>query len=245
MFDQTFVENAARTRRPWSLAASLTLQAGLLTGALLLPLLHPEVPVLRIERPPVVWRAHVLPTRPEPVRIPSSGNIPLRPGVFRAPLPVVSQAGPRGPETIDAPETSGFIPSGPAVGAHLTSGFATLPPVVEPPKFSRPPAATTPTQPNPQPLRVSTSVQAALLTFGPKPPYPPLAQATRTQGVVRLTAHIAPDGTIANLRVISGHPLLIRAAVDAVQRWRYRPTLLNGLPVEVMTEIDVNFTLSR
>jgi protein TonB len=88
-------------------------------------------------------------------------------------------------------------------------------------------------------------VQAAKLIFGPKPPYPPLAKAARVQGTVRIQAIIAPDGNIGSLQVIGGPPLLVLAAKDAVSRWRYRPTLLSGKAVEVITEIDVNFTLSQ
>ena len=65
----------------------------------------------------------------------------------------------------------------------------------------------------------------------------------RIQGAVRLEALICTDGTIRSLRVLAGHPLLVKAAIDAVARWRYQPTLLNGDPVEVITEIDVNFAL--
>jgi protein TonB len=73
--------------------------------------------------------------------------------------------------------------------------------------------------------------------------YPRLAQATRVQGVVVLEAVIALDGSVKSLRVISGHPLLNQAAVEAVKQWLYRPTLLNGEPVEVATTITVTFTL--
>jgi len=86
-------------------------------------------------------------------------------------------------------------------------------------------------------------VEAAKLIFQVKPEYPPLAKMARIQGVVRLEAVIRTGGTIRNLRVLAGHPLLVKAAIDAVARWRYQPTLLNGDPVEVITEIDVNFTL--
>ena len=75
--------------------------------------------------------------------------------------------------------------------------------------------------------------------------YPPLAKQARISGVVHLNAVIAKDGTIQDLKVISGHPLLIQAAMDAVRQWVYAPTLLNGEPVEVVTQIDVNFTLSQ
>jgi len=76
------------------------------------------------------------------------------------------------------------------------------------------------------------------------PAYPPLAKAARISGVVRLIGIIARDGTIRNLQLVSGHPLLTRAAMEAVQQWVYKPTLLNGEPVEVIAPIDVNFTLS-
>jgi protein TonB len=66
----------------------------------------------------------------------------------------------------------------------------------------------------------------------------------RIQGTVRLEAIIGTDGTIQQLKVLSGHPLLVKAAVEAVSRWRYQPTLLNGEPVEVVTDVDVNFTLA-
>ena len=75
------------------------------------------------------------------------------------------------------------------------------------------------------------------------PIYPRLAQQARAQGVVVLAAVISKEGTVERLRVISGHPLLNQAALDAVKQWRYRPTMLNGDPVEVETTITVTFTL--
>jgi len=75
--------------------------------------------------------------------------------------------------------------------------------------------------------------------------YPDAARDARIQGVVKFTAIIDKDGRVANLQVNSGHPLLIPAAIDAVKQWRYRPTLLNGDPVEVRTDVDVNFTLGN
>ncbi|MGH6630412.1 MAG: energy transducer TonB, partial [Burkholderiales bacterium] len=93
-------------------------------------------------------------------------------------------------------------------------------------------------------IRVGGQVEAARAICQPAPEYPPLAKMARIQGVVRLDAVISVDGTIQNLKLISGHPLLVRAALEAVARWRYQPTLLNGEPVEVLTEIDVNFHLA-
>jgi protein TonB len=96
-----------------------------------------------------------------------------------------------------------------------------------------------------QRIRVGGQVQQANLIRQPKPIYPPLAKQARIQGVVRFNAIIGKDGTIQNLQLISGHPLLVPAAQEAVKQWLYKPTLLNGEPVEVATVIDVNFTLSQ
>jgi protein TonB len=104
--------------------------------------------------------------------------------------------------------------------------------------------ATPPTPPS-APVPVGGDVQAGKLIFGPKPAYPQLARTTRAEGTVRIQAVIGRDGAIRNVQLISGPPLLVAAAMEAVRQWRYRPTLLNGQPVEVITVVDVNFTLSR
>ena len=88
-------------------------------------------------------------------------------------------------------------------------------------------------------------MQSARLVRQPRPVYPPLAKQARISGVVKLGAIISKDGTIQHLEVISGHPLLVPSALEAVKQWVYQPTLLNGEPVEVQTQIDVNFTLSQ
>jgi protein TonB len=107
-----------------------------------------------------------------------------------------------------------------------------------------PPALPAAAQPRHRaPLQVGGVVQAAKLIFGPKPEYPPLARMARVQGTVRLQAVISAGGTIQHLTLISGHPLLIDAAMAAVARWRYQPTLLNGEAVEVVTDIEVKFIL--
>ena len=106
----------------------------------------------------------------------------------------------------------------------------------------RPPAVTAAPS---GPLRVGGEVQMAKLVKKVIPEYPPLAKTARVSGVVRLLGIIAKDGTIKNLQLIGGHPLLARAALDAVKQWIYQPTLLNGQPVEVIAPIDVNFTLGQ
>jgi protein TonB len=102
-----------------------------------------------------------------------------------------------------------------------------------------------PPKPTAQRIRQGGSVQAALLLNKVQPIYPPLARQTRIAGTVRLHALISKSGSVESLEVLSGHPLLVRAAMDAVQQWRYRPTLLNGEAVEVDTTIDVIFSLNQ
>lgn len=112
-------------------------------------------------------------------------------------------------------------------------------------------AAATPqaqsTQPEPpQAIHIGGEIQKAnLLSQGPHPVYPPLAKAAHVQGTVSFEATIGKDGTVRNLQLISGPPLLVQAALQSVQQWVYKPTLLNGSPVTVITNIDVNFTLAE
>lgn len=100
-----------------------------------------------------------------------------------------------------------------------------------------------PTLAPPKVIRVSSGVSAGMLTRRINPNYPPLARQARVQGTVLLEATIGKDGSIENLHVISGHPMLVSAAVEAVKQWKYRPYLLNGDPVEVETQVQVNFRL--
>ena len=95
------------------------------------------------------------------------------------------------------------------------------------------------------PVSIGGKVQEAKLIKRVIPTYPALAKQARVQGTVRLQGIIAKDGTIQQLQVMSGHPLLIPAAVDAVRQWVYAPTQLNGRAVEVICPIDVIFTLSQ
>jgi periplasmic protein TonB len=92
------------------------------------------------------------------------------------------------------------------------------------------------------PTRVSSGTMAGSLISRPDPIYPPIAKAAHVQGAVILHALISKQGTIENLTVVSGPPMLQSSAVDAVKRWKYKPYLLNGEPTEVDTTITVNFT---
>jgi periplasmic protein TonB len=97
----------------------------------------------------------------------------------------------------------------------------------------------------PQRVRISQGVTAGMLIHRVNPEYPPIARAARIQGNVILKAIINREGTIQDLQLVSGHPMLVPAAITAVREWRYRPYLLNGQPVEVETMITVIFTLAN
>jgi periplasmic protein TonB len=136
---------------------------------------------------------------------------------------------------LDAPD----LPAGP--GITFPVGVpATLP------RFDGPKPTTSDVVKTPEPpVRVGGDVQSAKLIKQVVPAYPRPAIQTRISGTVHLLGIIGKDGTIQRLQVLNGHPLLRQAALDAVSQWIYRPTILNGQPVEVEAPIDVIFTLSR
>lgn len=120
------------------------------------------------------------------------------------------------------------------------SGMALAPPPPPPPPPQSAGAPVSPTR-----VRVSGMVQQANLINKVDPVYPPLAIQARISGQVRFTVIIGKDGNVLNIQLVSGHPLLVAAATDAVKQYVYRPTLLNGNPVEVITQVDVNFVLGN
>jgi periplasmic protein TonB len=140
------------------------------------------------------------------------------------------------PEPPQATGVVGGVPGGVPGGSMggVIGGMVGAPPPPPPPK----PAA-------PKRITVGGQVEESKKIFAPQPEYPQIAKMARVQGLVRLAAVISKDGTIQDLHLISGPPLLVKSAMDAVSRWRYQPTLLNGEPVDVDTEIDVNFTLQE
>jgi protein TonB len=244
MFDQTFVNTNARTRKPWTVVLSLGLQGALVAIALLVPILNPESLHPKVDVPVWISIRHFKSLPPETPRIPAAHPAPVHPAfddLFHAPGHV-----PRHVDmTPDAPEMPEPALARGGEGAGITSlpGLTDILPERAEPRPSPAPHAVS--QPPKGPVRVGTGVQSARLVFGPRPPYPQLAKTARVQGTVRIQALVALDGTIRNLQVMNGPPLLVKAALDAVSQWRYQPTLLNGSPVEVITEIDVNFTLSQ
>jgi protein TonB len=162
----------------------------------------------------------------EPARIPEKIAV-----LFNDELPAVAS---------NTPGVPGGLESGVPGGIHAMALPLLETPPVPPPAAKPVEAATRPAR-----LIVGGRVQDALIIHKVIPLYPPLARQTRISGTVRFTAIIARDGTIQNLTLVSGHPMLVPAATEAVRQWRYRPTLLNGEPVEVIAPIDVNFVLNH
>jgi protein TonB len=242
MFDQTFVGTNGQTRRPWTVAVSLALQTTLVAIVLIVPLLRVASLDLPVKIPILLPVEKIdLKVKPEPKAAPHPVQVVSRPIFHLAALQVPTAAprhidlSPDAPEIGTGPATAGL--AGPSLGGMVP--VTTIQPPAPTAVAKSPPAAP------PVQVRVGFGVQSAKLIFGPRPAYPPLARTTRTQGTVRIHAVIGRDGAIKNLQVISGPPLLVAVAMEAVQQWRYKPTLLNGEPVEVITVIDVNFTLSQ
>jgi protein TonB len=110
---------------------------------------------------------------------------------------------------------------------------------------STPPAAVPGTEP--KRIKVGGSVQAVKMVSLARPAYPPECKAAGIEGSVMLRAVIGKDGSILKLEQVNQlvDRRLVEAAMEAVKQWKYQPTLLNGEPVEVLTEVDVNFTLTK
>ena len=242
MFEQTFVNTHGQTRKPWTVAVSLLFQSSLIAIALLIPLLR----VAGLQRPETrpVWLAPPTPQRTVQAEAKPQVHTALasRP-IFHIEslrVPTVTERkidlAPEAPDV--AMQVSG-APAGTSVFS-LVTGAAVQPPAAPVQAVNKP---STPVQS--APLHVSGGVQSAKLIFGPKPAYPALAKVTRTMGTVRIQAIIGRDGSIRNVQVLSGPSLLVEAAKQAVEQWRYQPTMLNGQAVEVITEIDVNFTIAQ
>jgi protein TonB len=258
MFEQSVVEERAMTARPWTLVVSVVGQMVLITAAVVLPMLHPDmirrvVALVPVGAPPGQYH----PANPDRgVSRVRQGAVHPRPVLCTFPLPRPATHGAAALIDYSLPAFDGISgdtgPGGveggigaPGVGFGAGPGVIDPPPTPPAPRTSPPVVKAAPPAPAP-PRQVTTGgdVQASLLIFRPEPVYPPLARQARVSGAVHLTALISTDGRIESLRARDGHPLLVRAAMDAVKQWVYRPTLLNGVPVEVVTEITVTFTLN-
>jgi len=231
---------ANRSHRGWTTLVSFALQVVAMGTLLLLPLLSIQgVPPLQlmaalVAPAPPPWPAPAVSTRSQTVP-PSNmiGHSLMMPrhiprevanlNETELPPPLEFPGGPAVPGGTGPPGARN--PVFDSLGSGTTST----------PLLSPPPAA--------RPVRVSHMMEGNLI-HKVQPEYPQLARQARIQGTVVLRAIISREGKIENLQVLSGHPLLAPAAIEAVRQWRYRPYLLNDQPVEVETEVTVNFTLS-
>lgn len=248
MFDELLESdpNRPKTNNRWTIMVSAILQVLILTILILIPLIYTEaLPMGSVMSTILVAPPPPPPPPPPPAAVPVVRVKPvtrlMNQGVLRAPTAIPKQVSmikeEELPPDVGAVGVVGGVPggvpggqAGGVLGGIIggVTGSNVPPPPKEPPKR----------------VRVGGNVQQAKLISQPRPVYPPLAKQARIQGTVRLQAIIAKDGTIAQLEVLNGHPLLQQAALQAVGQWRYQPTLLNGEPVEVVTTIEVVFTLS-
>ena len=241
MFEDSLFDSAAapRRRKSWPQVVSYGIEVCAIGVLVLLPLLYTEALSKQL------WTSILEAPSPSPGRAPAQelreqpharDNLQPNDSVLREPsrIPRTTSmvrdepASAEGPPSMDV-----LVPSGGPRGVPnsvLTEIAREVPPTV--------------VKPAPPPkLRISSGVAAGMLILQIKPKYPRLAMQARIQGTVVLQAVIGKDGSVQALHVVSGHPLLAPAALDAVRQWRYKPYLLNNEPVEVDTQINVNFTL--
>ena len=240
MFDHTLLDSAPARK---AVSLGYILEAALVGALLLFPLIYTEgLPRTALETfipMPPLPRAAASPARTVQVRrerhLTAADILNSRPVIPRTIKQIVDT--PEPPQAAGALNKGlpGGIPNG--VPEGVLNGVLTAGNTLPPPPPQRTVRVVR--------IRQGGQIEAARLIFGPKPEYPPLAKMARIQGAVHLEAVISTDGTIQHLTLTSGHPLLVKAAMDAVSRWRYQPTLLNGEPVEVVTDVVVNFILGE
>jgi protein TonB len=244
MFEDSLLESSGRlkTKRKWTTVLSFVLQCLLIGVMILVPLIYTEA------LPRQQLMTFLVAPPPPPPPPPPPAAIPVRVvkviqtdiinGQLRTPTKIPEKVAMIKEEAAPPPMTTagviGGVPGGVPGGSlgGVMGGIIGGTPVA------------VPKQAIPTRVRVSAGVQQGNLITQVKPVYPAIAKAARISGAVVLQAEISKQGTIENLRVISGHPMLVQNALDAVKQWRYKPYLLNGEPVPVETTITVNFTLS-
>jgi periplasmic protein TonB len=227
-----------RARRSWTTLTSFGLQAAIISLLLAIPLLRTvSLPSARTVSTPIsIGRpdAELAPVRRSGSAAVAPGNNVIARFVRSGRMDAnASRAGG------DISQSSGGGEEPPVIG--LGSSADGLPVNII---GRRPVLPSAPPPPIVHPFRKSSMLEGSLISRV-QPVYPPLARAARIQGEVLLAATISKAGTIENLQVLSGHPMLVKAALDAVSQWRYRPYILNNEPVEVETQIMVNFTLGN
>jgi len=244
MFEQLLESTTAkkRERNRWAYAISLMIQFVMVGLLILIPLLYTEA----LPQQQMLSFLVAPPPPPPPPPPPAQQAIKrvvkrvslMDAGRLRAPREIPREVTIIKEDPIPQEDIGGVVGGVPGgvpggqMGGVLGGVLGGIPGMPPPPK----PEA-------PKRIRVSSGVQEAKIINKVDPTYPPMAKTARIAGTVRLEAVVAADGSIQNLRVIEGHPLLVQSALQAVQQWRYQPTLLSGEPVEVVTYIDVVFRL--
>src|SRR5579871_1903200 len=245
MFEDSLIESGGRlkTNRGKTTTISFVLQAALVGVLVLLPLIFtealPKQQLMTFLVAPPPPPPPPPPPAAAPVKVVRQVQSDLINGQLRTPTKIPQKVQMIKEEEAPPPEMStggvvGGVPGGVPGGqmGGVIGGIISSTPVAVPKVAT------------PQRVRVSQGVTQGLLVHQVKPTYPPLARQARIQGSVVLQAVISKQGAIENLHLISGHPMLTAAAIEAVKQWKYRPYVLNGEPVEVETQITVNFTLS-
>jgi len=227
---------SALGKKAGALAASLGAQTLAIGTLLLIPLLYTDrLPFAQLQLPTFLPPTPPPePLKPEPIR--HTRPRPWRGLMVPTSIPPLSTQPDiigEPPVSLDTIDTGVFVP--PTLGTIISRVLPPPPP---------PPVHLTEVTPS-KPVTVTSDIQAAKLIKKVQPVYPRLAIMARISGTVHLTGIIGKDGSIQQLQVIDGPPLLVTAAVDAVRQWVYRPTLLSGKPVEVIAPISVNFTLTQ
>ncbi len=246
MFADSLLETswAYRGRRSWTTLTSFGLQAVVVGLLLLIPLLTTVgIPINPVVTTPVSWGAPPPPAAPRPPQSPAhplqsnlQNNILVQPPSIPPTVQILNET--EAPPQVSYNTGPGVIGSTGAVGApdgvlKSLESMRSVAPTPPPPPVSIKHA-----------FRPSSLLEGSLIRRV-QPMYPPLARSARVQGSVVLAAVISKAGTIENLTLISGHPMLVPAALQAVSQWRYRPYILNGEAIEVDTQITVNFVLGQ
>src|SRR6202011_5059231 len=244
MFEDSLIESGGRlkTKRGLPTTFAIIFQIGLLLVMILIPLIFTEaLPKQQLMTFLVAPPPPPPPPPPAaaPVKVVKQIQTDIVNGALRTPTKIPQKIQMIKEEEAPAPVMAssgvvggvpGGIPGGQMGG--VIGGIISSTPVAVPKVAT------------PQRVRVSAGVTSGLKVRDVKPVYPPLARQARIQGKVLLQAVISKDGSIENLHLINGHPMLTQAAMDAVKQWKYKPYLLNGEPGEVETQVEVNFTLS-
>jgi periplasmic protein TonB len=227
-----------RARWRGAMVVALALEAVLAAWLLLWPILTPGGPPPDVIILPRIFpeftrdRIDRKPSRPMSSKAVSFG-VPIFPPL-RAPSRIPS-ANADPPANSAPPAIGSGVPDIPGAISGLPSGLGDSNLGMSAPPQPKPPRT----------IRTSEGVQSAMLIHRVEPLYPRFARTAHISGTVELRAIIGRDGRVNSVEMLSGNPLLTRAAIEAVRQWRYRPTILDGEAVEVETRITVNFVLGQ